>query len=173
MAKLLDRSAGFPAAQDVPFGCLLKFDGDVGSAIDPGLPKPLYRGCRKGQPQQGIRLFFMRTSFCTIGRPSASGSFPSNTRPSRCTFLAPRPRWRDYRRSCPDRRARRMAARDQFCRPGAVPERSRIGTRWAQRCSTAWHLGPLRGAGRTQPGFLCRPRIRPIPLSVTLRRRRR
>jgi hypothetical protein len=36
MAKLLDRSAGFPAAQDVPFGCVLKFDSDVGSAIDPG-----------------------------------------------------------------------------------------------------------------------------------------
>jgi hypothetical protein len=36
MAELLDRSAGFPAAQDVPFGCVLKFDSDVGSAIDPG-----------------------------------------------------------------------------------------------------------------------------------------
>jgi hypothetical protein len=72
MAKLLDRSAGFPAAQDVPFRCLLEFDGDVGSAIDPGLAKPLYRGCRKGQPQQGIGLLLHAYLFCTIGRPSAS-----------------------------------------------------------------------------------------------------
>jgi hypothetical protein len=72
MAKLLDRSAGFPAAQDVPFGRLLKFDGDVGSAIDSGLAKPLYRGCRKGQPQQRVGLLLHAYLFCTIGRPSAS-----------------------------------------------------------------------------------------------------
>src|SRR6202162_5445016 len=74
MAKFLNRSAGFPASQDVPFGCLLKFYGDAGSAIDPSLPKPLHCGCRKGKPQLRIGLFrFLHAYlFCTIGRPSAS-----------------------------------------------------------------------------------------------------
>src|ERR1035441_690311 len=74
MTKLFDRPAGFPASQDVPFSCLLKFHSDVGSAINPRLAKPLYRGCRKGQPQQGIGflLFLHAYLFCVIGRPSAS-----------------------------------------------------------------------------------------------------
>ena len=33
VAKLLDRAAGFPTPQDMPFRCLLKFYGDVGSAM--------------------------------------------------------------------------------------------------------------------------------------------
>jgi hypothetical protein len=74
MTKLFDRPAGFPASQHVPFGCLLKFHSDVGSAIDPRLPKPLYRLCRKGQPQQGIGFLLVLHAylFCVIGRPSAS-----------------------------------------------------------------------------------------------------
>src|SRR5471030_1131166 len=74
MAKLLDSAAGFPTPQDVPFRCLLKFYGDVGSAIDPRLAKQLHRGCRKGQPQQriGLLLFLHAYLFCVIGRPSAS-----------------------------------------------------------------------------------------------------
>src|SRR5580700_7237306 len=51
VSKFLDRSAGFPATQNVPFGCLLKFYGDAGSAIDPRLPKPLHCDCRKRKPQ--------------------------------------------------------------------------------------------------------------------------
>src|SRR5450759_2335305 len=74
MTKVLDRPAGFPASQDVPFGCLLKFHSDIGSAIDPRLAKPLYRDCRKGQPQQGIGFLLVLHAylFCVIGRPSAS-----------------------------------------------------------------------------------------------------
>ena len=73
MAELLDRSAGFTAAQDVPFGCLLKFDGDVGSAIDPGTYEAAVPRLPEGSAAASGLVFFVHAYlFCAIGRPSAS-----------------------------------------------------------------------------------------------------
>src|ERR1035438_3606760 len=43
MTKLFSPAAGFPPTQHVPFGRLLVFNRDVGTTVDPRLPKPLYR----------------------------------------------------------------------------------------------------------------------------------
>src|SRR4051794_26644100 len=74
MAKFVDGSPRFPAAQDVALGRLLEFDSDPWATVDARLTETLHRGLRERQAQQRTVLLFLSHAylFCVIGRPSAS-----------------------------------------------------------------------------------------------------